>query len=109
MQQYIIVKIVERRLREVMEKTEAPVEKTRGHGYPLMLYYLTEYPDFYKGDDDFLEGYDDIRIPLSAALYKRPPTTCSTPGKMRPGGYTKTGKYKPAKYIPSKLDKRVGK
>jgi len=109
MQQYIIVKIVERRLREVMEKTEAPVEKTRGHGYPLMLYYLTEYPDFYKGDDDFLEGYDDIRIPLSAALSKRPPTTCYTKGYTRKAGYTRTGKYKPAKWIPAKTDKRAGR
>ena len=47
--------------------------------------------------------------PLWAALSKRPPTTCSTPGKTRPAGYSRTGKYLPSKYIPSKTDKRAGK
>lgn len=47
--------------------------------------------------------------PLWAALSKRPPTTCTTPGKTRPAGYNKAGKYLPSKYISSKLDKRAGK
>ena len=48
-------------------------------------------------------------VPLWAALSKRPPTTCHTPGKTRPGGWSKTGKYLPTKYIPAKTDKRAGK
>jgi hypothetical protein len=47
--------------------------------------------------------------PLWAALSKRPPTTCGTPGKTRPAGYNKAGKYVPAKWIPAKTDKRAGK
>jgi hypothetical protein len=46
---------------------------------------------------------------LQAALFRQPPTQCSTPGKMRPGGFNRNGKYLPAKYIPSKMDKRAGK
>lgn len=48
-------------------------------------------------------------LPLWAALSKRPPTTCNTPGKTRPAGYNKAGKYLPSKYIPAKTDKRAGK
>ena len=47
--------------------------------------------------------------PLWAALSKRPPTSCYTPGKTRPGGYNKNRKYLPAKFIPGKMDKRAGK
>lgn len=47
--------------------------------------------------------------PLWAALSRKPPTTCYTPGKTRPGGYNKAGKYLPSKYIPGKSDKRAGK
>jgi hypothetical protein len=48
-------------------------------------------------------------IPLYAALSKSPPTTCTTPGKMIPSGYTKTGKYKASRWTTSKTDKRAGK
>lgn len=55
-------------------------------------------------------GYNTLgKLPAFAALYKKPPTTCYTPGKTRPGGYTRSGKYKPAKYIPGKQDRRAGK
>ncbi len=47
--------------------------------------------------------------PLWAALYKSPPTSCTTPGKTRPGGYNKSGKYILPKFIPAKTDKRAGK
>ena len=47
--------------------------------------------------------------PLWAALSKRPPTVVPTAGKTRPGGYSRTGKYLPAKWIPAKSDKRAGK
>jgi hypothetical protein len=48
-------------------------------------------------------------IPLYCARYPTPPTSCTTPGHTIPAGYTSTGKYKPAKYVPSKTDKRAGK
>lgn len=47
--------------------------------------------------------------PAWEAVTKRPPTTCTTPGKTRPAGYSRTGKWLPSKWIPSKTDKRVGK
>ena len=48
-------------------------------------------------------------VPLWAALFKRPPTSANTPGRQRPGGFNKNGKYLPSKWIPSKMDKRAGK
>lgn len=48
-------------------------------------------------------------VPLYCARYPTPPTTTLTPGHTIPAGYTSTGKYKPAKYVPSKYDKRAGK
>lgn len=47
--------------------------------------------------------------PAYLALYKSPPTNCFTPGKMLPGGYTKSGKYKSPRWSPAKTDKRAGK
>jgi hypothetical protein len=51
---------------------------------------------------------DSNGIPLHCSLSRTPPTTCITPGKMLPSGYTNTGKYKPARYSPGKSDKRAG-
>ena len=47
--------------------------------------------------------------PLWAGLSKRPPTPVTTYGRTRPAGYSRTGKYLPAKWIPTKTDKRAGK
>lgn len=46
--------------------------------------------------------------PQYSALTKRPPTPCITPGKLVPGGYTPSGKYKNSSFTKSKQDKRVG-
>jgi hypothetical protein len=43
------------------------------------------------------------------ARTKRPPTGCHTAGHMLAAGYTRSGKWKPSKWIPSKTDKRAGK
>ena len=40
---------------------------------------------------------------------KRPPTTCHTSGRRLGAGYTRSGKYRPSKWIPAKSDRRVGK
>ena len=55
-------------------------------------------------------GYNTLgKMPAFAALYKKPPTNCVTPGRMRPGGYTRSGKIRPPKYIHPKTDRRAGK
>jgi len=47
--------------------------------------------------------------PLYCVRYPTPPTATITPGHTIPAGYTSTGRYKPAKFVPSKTDKRAGK
>ena len=49
------------------------------------------------------------KIPVFAALGKKPPTNVWTGGRIRPGGYNRNGKYLPPKSIPGKNDKRQGK
>jgi hypothetical protein len=44
-----------------------------------------------------------------ASRSRRRPTSCFTAGRTIKAGYTRSGKYKPAKYMPSKSDKRAGK
>lgn len=41
--------------------------------------------------------------------YKTPPTSCHTAGRVIPGGFTKSGKYKSSRYRPGKTDRRAGK
>ena len=49
-------------------------------------------------------------IPMfTFARSSKPPTSCSTPGHTVKSGYTPSGKWKPSKYVPSKMDKRAGK
>lgn len=88
---------------------------------PMICLFLKPSPfiDSFVADEDISVDADwseslSIKIthsglPLWAALYKTPPTTCHTPGKTRPAGYTKAGKWLPSKYIPGKTDKRAGK
>jgi hypothetical protein len=85
---------------------------------PLISYYLQPYP---YSDDNGVEDesyYDDAQmmnmskdgVPFYlAARSSTPPTTCTTPGHTIKGGYTPSGKYKPATYSPQKADKRAGK
>ena len=77
---------------------------------PVILTFLQPYPaDLYP--ESVEEDHPDFQSlkELQAALFRQPPTSCSTPGKMRPGGFNRNGKWLPAKYIPSKTDKRAGK
>jgi len=39
----------------------------------------------------------------------RYPTSCHTAGRTVKAGYTRSGKWKPSKYVPSKTDRRAGK
>lgn len=80
---------------------------------PLITYFLSAYPANIYPDTDLTvspnDGSEADSRTLYAALSRTPPTSTNTPGKTRPGGYNKNGKYLPAKYIPSKTDKRAGK
>ncbi len=87
---------------------------------PLQVHLLTLCPysaAFGEDENLFLSMQFDKLLglnilngrPAYLALYKQPPTSCQTPGKMLPGGYTKSGKWKPARWTPLKTDKRAGK
>jgi len=58
--------------------------------------------------DQKLNVTRDGSIAWSARTRKRP-TTCYSKGHRLKAGYTRSGKYKSAKYIPGKSDKRAGK
>jgi hypothetical protein len=84
---------------------------------PLMAFFLQPFPSsIYKKDDDMVFNpilkinETNQGVPLfTMARTSTPPTSCSTPGHTVKAGYSSTGKYKPAKYMPSKMDKRAGK
>lgn len=46
---------------------------------------------------------------LACSRSSRPYTNAQTPSHMIPAGYTPSGKWKPARSVPSKMDRRVGK
>jgi hypothetical protein len=56
---------------------------------------------------DNLNYYDDL--PLYTIRFRTPPTSCHTPGKWIPGGFTPSGKYRSGYTRPAKTDKRAGK
>ena len=84
---------------------------------PLMAFFLQPFPSsIYKKDDDMVFNpvlkinETNQGVPLfTMARSSSPPTSCSTPGHTIKGGFTPSGKYKTAKYVPSKTDKRAGK
>jgi hypothetical protein len=46
---------------------------------------------------------------FAMARSQQRPTSCQTPGHTIKSGYTRSGKWKPSKYVPSKTDKRAGR
>jgi len=89
---------------------------TTSENKPLITYFLQDYPyandvdDFDIYDEELMMNINADGIPfLMAPRASKPPTTCTTPGHSIKGGYTPSGKYKPATYAPSKVDKRAGK
>lgn len=46
---------------------------------------------------------------LACQRSSKPYTNAQTPGHTIPSGYTPSGKWRPAKSVPSKMDRRVGK
>jgi hypothetical protein len=84
---------------------------------PLMAFFLQPFPSsIYQKDDDMV--FNPVLkinetpqgVPLfTMARSSHPPTSCTTPGHTVKSGFTPSGKYKPSKYMPSKMDKRAGK
>jgi hypothetical protein len=84
---------------------------------PLMAMFLQPFPSsIYPTDEEMVynsrlqinetsNGVPFFMLPRSS----KPPTSCQTPGHTIKSGYTPSGKYKPAKYVPGKTDKRAGK
>jgi hypothetical protein len=88
-------------------------------GQPFLFRFKMPVPLLNDSHEIYQESFYSASLQLNtthegeivwrAARYKIPPTSCSTAGHTIPAGYTSTGKYKPAKYVPSKTDKRAGK
>jgi len=84
---------------------------------PLMAFFLQPFPSsIYQKDDDMVFNpvlkinETNQCVPLFAmARSAKPPTSCNTPGHTIKSGYTPSGKYKPSKYVPGKMDKRAGR
>jgi len=85
---------------------------------PLMAFFLQPFPSsiYNKKDDDMVFNpilkinETNQGVPLfTMARSAHPPTSCSTPGHTIKSGYTPSGKYRPSKYVPGKMDKRAGK
>jgi len=51
---------------------------------------------------------EDGQVAWHARTKKRP-TSCHTSGHRINAGYTRSGKYKPSKWVPGKTDRRAGK
>ena len=67
-----------------------------------------EVEELYYCLDRKLNVTRDGRISWSARTRRRP-THCYTQGHRLKAGYTRSGKYKPSRYINGKSDKRAGK
>ena len=84
---------------------------------PLISFFLQPFPSWiYQKDENMVYNTmlkineTNQGVPLfTMARSAKPPTSCNTPGHTIKSGYTSTGKYKPSKYMPSKMDKRAGK
>ena len=84
---------------------------------PFLMNFKQEVPCF--DPEDVVEGdtYSDdlqMRILPSGDLVwnarsRRIPTSCWTAGHRIKAGYTRSGKYKPSRYVKGKSDKRGGK
>jgi len=84
---------------------------------PLMAFFLQPFPSsIYQKDDDMV--FNPVLkinetpkgVPLfTMARMSLPPTSCNTPGHMVKAGYTSSGKWRPARAVPRKSDKRAGK
>lgn len=96
-------------------------ENTSATKLPMMLAHLTTFNLFenYILDEELFESstfsverkinIHESGTPLHCTLFKTQPTSCQTPGKSIPAGYTPSGKWKGSHWTPTKTDKRAGK
>jgi len=79
---------------------------------PLMARHLK--PIRHIANNDFL--FDDVKHlnltptgEMACTRSTKPYTNAQTPSHMIPSGYTPSGGWKPARSVPSKMDRRIGK
>ena len=97
-------------------------ETSKSEKYPLMLQHLSQCPyvsEHMVEESQYINSYYDQELcininkddnnPLYISLSNKFPTSVHTPGKTLPAGYTRTGKWKPARWTPAKTDKRAGR
>lgn len=87
------------------------LNKSRLTSCPFIKEFINDFEEIHQSyyDSSRMINIHANGTPLYLALFKQPPTSTQTPGKMIPGGYTPSGKYKPARYTSLKTDKRAGK
>ena len=61
----------------------------------------------YDEDQQVMVGVDNL--PIWMARTKKLMSNAYTRSKTLPSGYTRSGKWKPSKFVPGKMDKRAGK
>jgi hypothetical protein len=85
---------------------------------PLISFFLQPYPVSLNRyiEDEPCEYSEALAInlsiegiPISLSRMQSYPTNCTTPGHTIPSGYTRSGKWKPSKFVAGKTDKRAGK
>jgi hypothetical protein len=92
-------------------------QPSQGPRRPLITYFLQRYPDPQGGSGDENGVYCEEAgmsltpdgLPLHLSRSSTPPTSAFTPGHTIPAGYTPSGKWRSAKVMPGKMDRRAGK
>lgn len=64
--------------------------------------------DDYKYDEKLQVNFD-IEGELACSRSSKPYTNAQTPGHIIKSGWTPSGKWKPSRSVPTKMDKRIGK
>jgi hypothetical protein len=84
---------------------------------PFLMNFKQEVPCLDIDESLENEKYSEekqMSVLPSGSLYwnarsKRYPTSCYTASHRLKAGYTRSGKYKPSRYVPGKSDRRGGK
>jgi len=84
---------------------------------PFLMNFKQEVPCFDPADvyddDEYNQKLQMRTLPDGSLLWnarsRKYPTSCWTAGHRIKAGYTKSGKYKPSRYVKGKSDKRGGK
>lgn len=83
------------------------------HSLPLIAMHLQELRISAQTDDFYFDDSCQLNVSpdgsLAFARASKPYTSALTPAHSIKAGWTPSGKYKTAKSVPSKMDKRAGK